>query len=118
MDIQQAAEQLSISPDQIRHWEHAGIIPPIERNQQGFRQVEAADLEWLRFAKMLNQMHVSRDFQIEYVKLAQLGKEATPARVNLLKEQLATLKDDYQSLVDEIERIEGLVKERQAVNEN
>lgn len=93
MDIQQAAEQLSISPDQIRHWEHAGIIPPIERNRQGFRQ-------------------------IEYVKLAQLGKEATPARVNLLKEQLATLKDDYQSLVDEIGRIEGLVKERQAVNEN
>lgn len=118
MDIQQAAEQLSISPDQIRHWEHAGIIPPIERNRQGFRQVEAVDLEWLRFAKMLNQMHVSRDFQIEYVKLAQLGKETTPARVNLLKEQLATLKDDYQSLVDEIGRIEGLVKERQAVNEN
>lgn len=115
MDIQQAATQLALTPDQIRHWEHLGIIPPIGRNSQGFLQVDSEDMEWLRFAKILNAMHVSQDFQIEYVKLARLGKKATPARVNLLKEQLDQLEASHQSLVSEIKHIEELVKKQQAV---
>lgn len=115
MDIQEAAEKLAITPDQIRRWERLGVIPPIKRDQNGVRMIDNEDLEWLSFAKTLNAMHVSSDFQIEYVKLAQLGKQATPARLSLLKEQLGQLAEQHQCLVNKINHIEALVKEKQAV---
>lgn len=115
MNIQQAAQKLSISPDQIRQWERQGVVPPIKRTADGLREISGEDLEWLEFAKILNEMHVSTDFMIEYVKLARLGRHATPARQTLLKEQLGQLAHNHQCLVAEINHIEALVKEKQAV---
>lgn len=115
MDIQQAADRLSLTPDTIRRWERIGTIPPIKRNADGLREFNNEDLEWLEFTKTLTAMHVSTDFQIEYVKLAKMGKKATPARQALLKEQLSKLASDHQCLMDEINHIEDLVEDKQAV---
>lgn len=114
MNIQEAAVKVTVSADQIRHWERVGIIPPVKRDHEGLRQFNDEDLKWLEFAKTLNAMHVSKDFQIEYVKLARLGHQASPAREALVNEQLHELKQRHQMLVDEINQIEKLVEQHHA----
>lgn len=75
MNIQQVAEKLSISTDTIRRWERLGMIPPITRDSNGVRTFTDTDIRWIKYAKLLNAMNISPDFQIEYVKLAILGKK-------------------------------------------
>lgn len=110
LNIQQVAEKLSISTDTIRRWERLGMILPITRNSNGVRFFTNTDIRWLKYAKLLNMMNVSPDFQIEYVKLAMLGKEAVPARQSLLQEQLAQLKEEHQCLTNQINEMEKMVE--------
>lgn len=110
MNIQQVAEKLSISTDMIRRWERLGMIPPVTRNKDGLRNFTKADIRWVKYAKLLNMMNISSDFQIEYVKLAMLGKNATPARQSLLNEQLGQLNDDHRCLVDQLIDMEKTIE--------
>lgn len=113
MNIQQVAEKLSLSTDTIRRWERLGMVPPITRDDDGLRKFTDADIRWVKYAKLLNMMNVSPDFQIEYVKLARLGKNALPARQSLLNEQLGRLNEDHQCLVDQINQMEKNVEKEE-----
>lgn len=113
MNIQQVAEKLSISTDTIRRWERLGMIPPVTRDSDGLRTFTDADVRWVKYAKLLNMMNVSPDFQIEYVKLAMLCKKAIPARQSLLQEQLNQLKEDHQCLTDCINEMEKMVEKEE-----
>ena len=113
MNIQQVAEKLSIPTDTIRRWERLGMIPPITRDRDGLRTFTDTDIRWVEYAKLLNMMNVSPDFQIEYVKLAMLGKKAIPARQSLLQEQLNQLKEDHQCLTDCINEMEKMVEKEE-----
>lgn len=110
MNIQQVAEKLSISTDTIRRWERLGMIPPVTRKANGLRAFSDADIRWVKYAKLLNMMNVSPDFQIEYVKLAMLGKNAIPARKSFLDEQLGRLNEDHQCLIDQINKMEKAIE--------
>lgn len=110
MNIQQVAEKLALSTDTIRRWERLKMIPPITRDDQGLRTFTNTDIRWLKHAKLLNSMNVSPDFQIEYVKLAMLGKKAIPARQTLLREQLDQLKNHHQRLTEQINDMEKMVE--------
>ena len=113
MNIQQVAEKLSISTDTIRRWERLGMIPPVTRNSDGLRTFTDADVRWVKYAKILNMMNVSPDFQIEYVKLVKLGKDALPARLSLLNEQVDQLKEDHKCLVDQLNQMEKTIEEEE-----
>ena len=113
MKIEDVANQLALSTDTIRRWERIGIIPPIKRNQVGEREFDQDDVKWLQDAQLLNTMHVSDDFQIEYVKLVQLGKQAAPARQSLLREQLDQLKDQQHCLLDRIQQMESMIEKQE-----
>lgn len=110
MNIQQVAEELSLSTDTIRRWERLGMIPPITRDHNGLRIFTETDIRWVKYAKLLNQMNVSPDFQIEYVKLSMLGEKAAPARQSLLQEQFGQLKADHQCLIEQINAMEKMIK--------
>lgn len=110
MDIQQAAHKSDVSADTIRRWERLGMIPHIKRNAKGLRDFQPTDLKWVQYAKLLNQMNVSKYFQIEYVKLVELGKDAEPAREDLLKDQLKKLQDDHYRVADQIKQMDAMVK--------
>jgi DNA-binding transcriptional MerR regulator len=114
MNIEQVAANLSLSTDTIRRWERLGMIPPVPRNRDGFRIFDETAIKWVKFAQLLNAMNISPDFQIEYVKLAQLGKKATPARRSLLEEQLTQLNEDHQCLTDRLNQMEKMVEEEPA----
>lgn len=113
MNIQQVAEKLSLSTDTIRRWERLGMIPPVTRNSDGLRTFTDTDVRWVKYAKLLNTMNVSPDFQIEYVKLVRLGRNALPARKDLLNEQLDQITESHKCLVDQINEMEKSVEEEE-----
>lgn len=114
MNIEEVATKFDISTDTIRRWERLGMIPRVPRNDEGLRVFDDTAIQWVRYAKLFNTMNISPDFQIEYVKLAQMGKQATPARQSLLKEKLDQLKEDHQCLTDQLNQMEKMVEEELA----
>lgn len=49
MNIGQAAEQLGIHVQTIRFYEREGLLPPLPRTRRGYRVLDAATMEHIRF---------------------------------------------------------------------
>lgn len=112
MQIQQVASQLAVQPDTIRRWERKGLIPAVRRNQDGLRNFDDHDVEWLKCVKVLNQLGVSDDFQREYMQLVALGNQAAPARHSLIKEELAKIQNNHHCLLTAIDQLKKLAEDR------
>lgn len=51
MNIKKAAELFDLSVDTLRYYERIGVIPPVKRNESGYREYTTADLNWIYLAK-------------------------------------------------------------------
>ncbi|MEG0628522.1 MAG: MerR family DNA-binding transcriptional regulator, partial [Enterococcus sp.] len=38
MNIKKAAEMFDLTPDTLRYYERVGVIPPVHRNESGYRE--------------------------------------------------------------------------------
>ncbi len=106
MKIKAVTEQLHIAPETLRYWERVGAIPPVNRDEAGYRDYDQEDIEWIEFAQCMRDAGVSVEYLIEYIDLFRQGKRTVQARKDLLNEQLATIKaklDDVQATYDKIQ---------------
>ena len=110
MDIWQAATALAVTPDRIRSWEQQGLIPPIKRDQQGFRHITQTDLEWMRLVLALEQPGSAVDFLSEYSQLFTRGAAARPARKDFVNCKCRQLREQSAALIRLIKHVESLAE--------
>lgn len=91
MDINAASEYIGLSKDTLRYYERLGLIPPVARRSNGYREYSEEDLNWLYFAKVMRNAGFSIDRLLTYVTLVKAGDDTVEARRQLLVEQLHTL---------------------------
>lgn len=53
MNIKKAAELFDLTTDTLRYYERVGVIPPVTRNESGYREYTTRDLNWVFLAKSL-----------------------------------------------------------------
>lgn len=94
-----------LSVDTLRYYERVGVIPPVSRNESGYRDYTTNDLNWIYLAKNLRNAGLSVESLIEFAHLAQL-REAQ----NVEKAQ-------KQILVDQLEELDRKLEEMQEVRE-
>lgn len=88
MNIAAVSKKFGISSDTLRYYERVGIIPPVTRNEKGYRDFSEYDLNWVYFSKVMRNAGVSIETLIEYGILFRQGREQTmDARKDLLIEQ-------------------------------
>lgn len=100
MNIKQAAEMFGLSADALRYYEKVGVIPPVTRNEVGYRDYQTNDLNWIYLAKHMREAGLSVDLLTEFCRLAQL-KEVEPveeAQKEILAKQLATLDEKLEKM--------------------
>lgn len=64
----------NISQDTLRYYEKVGVIPPVNRDENGYRIYNDSDLKWIYLVKNLRNAGVSIESLIEFCRLAQFPK--------------------------------------------
>ena len=91
MRISEVSDQCGISSDTLRYYERIGLIPPVNRNENGIRDYNEFDLKRVEFIKCMRNAGLPIDVLIEYFKLVQQGDQTIGARREILMDQRAQL---------------------------
>jgi len=102
MKIAEVSERYVISSDTLRYYERIGLIPPVNRNENGIRDYNETDIKRVEFIKCMRSAGLPIDVLIEYVGLVQQGDQTIEARKDILKKQrehlLARMKEMQETL--------------------
>ncbi|MFC6254128.1 MerR family transcriptional regulator [Secundilactobacillus hailunensis] len=90
MNRKEVSEIIGFSADTLRYYERVGVIPPIKRDKNGYRDYRPNDLNWIFLTKCLKDAGLSIEALIEFSKLNQKG-ENEPAQKAILQDQLEVL---------------------------
>ncbi|MGW0435885.1 MerR family transcriptional regulator [Micromonospora sp. NPDC003197] len=124
MQIGEAAERVGLSIRTIRHYEEAGLVLPSARSEGGFRLYTATDLARLAVIKRMKPLGFTLDEMRDLLTvLDALADDTTPAderatlrerlamfhaaaqaRVQTLREQLATAEGFAQQIQEQVNR--------------
>ncbi|MBF2447798.1 MerR family transcriptional regulator [Listeria seeligeri] len=106
MNIKEASEKTGVSADTIRYYERIGLIPRVNRNENGVRKFDDEDLRWIDFSRQMRRAGMSIEALIDYLSLFREGEKTLEPRMELLKEQRAELKDRIDMMQEALERLD------------
>jgi DNA-binding transcriptional MerR regulator len=111
MTISEVSEKYEISAETLRYYERVGVIPPVNRNENGIRDYTEIDCNWVQFIKCMRNAGLSIESLIDYTTLFQKGNSTHNARKQILIEQrdeLVTRISDMQTALDRLnKKIDG-----------
>lgn len=103
MNSKEVSELFNLSIDTLRYYEKAGVIPPVTRSENGYRDYQIRDLNWIYLAKTLRKAGMSIDSLQEFARLAQLH-DAVNENVEIKQKQI---------LIDQLEAVDEKLEEMQ-----
>lgn len=114
MRISQVSEQSGLSSDTLRYYERIGLIPPVNRKENGIRDYSELDVRRVEFIKCMKSAGFPLETLIEYYGLVQQGDHTIEARKAILKAQRVQL----VAKIAEIQKTLDLVDHKLEVYEN
>ncbi len=114
MKIAEVSERTVISPDTLRYYERIGLLPTVNRNENGIRDYNETDLKRVEFIKCMRSAGLPIEALIEYVGLVKQGDRTVGAR----KEILQTQRDLLAARVTEMQKTLDLLDYKINVYEN
>jgi len=87
MKIAEVSEKYNLSVDTLRYYERVGLIPPVNRSENGIRDYNELDLRRVDFIKCMRSAGLPVEVLIEYIALVQRGDKTIEARREILIEQ-------------------------------
>lgn len=102
MKTKEVVELMEVSQDTLRYYEKVGVIPPINRDNNGYRVYKDNDLNWIYLVKHLRRAGVSIESLIEFCRLAQLPKDQyiQNQQKQVLNNQLDELNEKLKSVLN------------------
>ena len=94
-----------LTVDTLRYYERVGVIPPVHRNESGYRDFTTNDLNWIFLAKSLRNAGLSIESLIEFAQFAQLRKIEN---IEFAQKQI---------LADQLEELDAKLAEMQEVRD-
>jgi DNA-binding transcriptional MerR regulator len=99
------AELFDISISTIRYYEKIGIIPPIERDENGYRIYTKSTLNWIYLMKSLRNAGLSIESLQEFSRLSQKQGEERKQQKQVLRDQL----QEIDEKIAELQRVRKLL---------
>jgi len=103
MKISEVSEQSGISTDTLRYYERIGLLPPVNRSENGIRDYNELDIRRVDFIKCMRSAGLPIEVLIEYFNLVQQGDQTIQARKEILieqREQLLVRMAEMQATLD------------------
>ncbi len=95
--IKQVAEKMQISPYTLRYYDNEGLFPLVTRNENKVRLFSEGDLEWVHLVQCLRDTDMPVSEVKHYVELFKQGEN--------------TLKERYQIILKQKEKVEEEILE-------
>lgn len=106
MTIKEAAERVSISPSTIRYYDDQGLLPFIERDQNGYRLFKEEDLFWLELISCMRATGMSVETLRQVAHLHMRGEETLGERIKIFEEHQETLRKQQQDIYIALEKLQ------------
>ena len=103
--IKEVAEMFGLTVETIRYYERIGVIPPVERDKNGYRIFKTRDLNWVFLAKSLRNAGLSIESIIDFASLSQLDGDERLAQKDILIEQY----EELTKKIAEMEKVRELL---------
>lgn len=117
--IKEVAQKYNLSPHTLRYYEKEGLLPFIERNEQGNRIFKDTDLEWLNLICCLRNTHMPISKIKEYVNLCIEGPETICQREDILLKHKKHIEDEIKNFNSYLEivnnKINSYIKEQKSI---
>ena len=104
--IKEVSERYCITPDALRYYERAGMIPPVTRTAGGIRDYQDEDLAWVELALCMRSAGLSVEAISEYVRLSRLGDSTIKVRLALLQSQREILLEQQRQIAGTLGRLD------------
>jgi len=117
MTIKEVCDKYHISPDTLRYYERAGVIPAVHRTKGGIRDYTEHDIKSVENAICMRSAGVPVEMVSKYVKLCEQGDETFSARRDLLKEARSEILRQIERYQSELERLEYKIERYDAAVE-
>ncbi|MBO1513565.1 MerR family transcriptional regulator [Metabacillus bambusae] len=100
MNSKQVAEMFDLSVDTLRYYERIGMIPPVTRDKNGYRNYQTSDLNWIFLVKSLRSAGLSIESLIEFASLARLREtqNVEEAQKQILVDQLEEIEKNIEKM--------------------
>ena len=105
MTISEVSEKYGLSPDTLRYYEKAGLIPPVHRKENGIRDYTPEDCGWVEFIKCMREAGLSIDERTQYIALYAKGNRTQQKRKNLLVAERDRLKERIEQMQKTLKRL-------------
>jgi len=110
MKIAEVSERYGLSTDTLRYYERVGLIPPVNRNDNGIRDYDELDLRRVDFIKCMRSAGLPVEILIEYVALVQQGDKTIETRKEILIEQRKLLVDRMNEMQKTLDILEHKIE--------
>lgn len=121
MTIKEVSIKYEISADTLRYYERIGLIPTVNRKDNGIRDYTEEDCNWVEFIKCMRSAGISIEALIEYVTLSLQGPSTIAARKAILIDERKKLTDRINEMQTTLDRLNWKIdgyEERMLAKEN
>lgn len=105
-NIGQVARMLGTSTSAIRYYEKEGLLPCVDRNDNGVRKFSQNDLEQLKLVECLKKTGMSLKDIRDFVKMTSQGDGTIRRRLALFEKQKRSVESQMKALQDTLSVIE------------
>lgn len=108
--IQEAANEMHVSAHTLRYYEKIGLLPSIQRGDNGRRNYTEEDLGWVYWLKLLRESGMSIRAMKRYVEITRAGDHTIDERCAMLEEHRNQLRAQIGKLQGYLEKLEQKVE--------
>lgn len=105
MTISEVSKKYGLSVDTLRYYEKAGLIPPVNRKENGIRDYTETDCGWVEFIKCMREAGLSIEVLTQYIALYAKGNRTLQQRKNLLVTERDRLKERIAQMQQTLKRL-------------
>ena len=105
MKIKEFATGAGVSESAIRYYEKIGVLQPIGRQKNGYREFDDQDILWMEFVNRLRTTGMSIENIVKYAQLRELGGSSVSERLAILETHEAKIVSELQEKAIHLQRL-------------
>lgn len=98
MNSKEVSEIMGISIDTIRYYEKVGIIPKVQKSENGYRNYRVSDLNWIYLAKKMRSAGLSIEQMVNFIRLKNEDTNTNADQKKILQDQLDVLDEKIRDM--------------------
>jgi DNA-binding transcriptional MerR regulator len=106
LSIKEVAEKFNITPYTLRYYEREGLIPSVQRKDNGRRVYTDVDLGWLQIVNCMKATGMSISYIKNYVELCTNGKDTLEERRKIMCKQKEIINEEIKKYTDLLELVD------------